>query len=87
MWTLPEDGATSPFMQRSRVDFPAPLAPSSVTNSPFSTSRSMPDKAGTVPEGATNSRQRARMAIALVMTLLGQVDIQDVHGLAETVPV
>ena len=40
--TSPAVGVTSPFRQRSRVDFPAPLEPMRATNSPGPMSRSTP---------------------------------------------
>jgi len=43
--TSPAVGTTSPFRQRSRVDFPAPLGPMRATNSPGPMSRSTPSSA------------------------------------------
>ena len=45
----PDAGLVSPDMARKVVDFPAPLAPSSVTTSPASTDSEMPRKASISP--------------------------------------
>ena len=46
---LPVRGWLSPLMERSVVDFPAPLAPISVTISPSRTSSEIPFSASIVP--------------------------------------
>ncbi len=46
---LPLRGWLSPLIERSVVDFPAPLAPISVTISPARTSSEMPLSASMVP--------------------------------------
>lgn len=45
----PPDGGTRPVMAFSRLDFPAPLAPTMATVSPSATQRSTPKRAWADP--------------------------------------
>ena len=48
--TSPEVASSSPAMTRSSVDLPQPDGPTKMTNSPSSTSRSMPFSTSTLPK-------------------------------------
>src|SRR4051795_6587487 len=54
--TLPDSAGSSPARVRSRVDFPAPLTPTSPTTSPGATTRSRPENSTRAPWPAARPR-------------------------------
>src|SRR6267378_64858 len=62
--TVPLDGAMRPAMQRSRVDLPLPLLPSSARISPSRTSRSMLSRTGSSLPGVLKVLVRPRHTIS-----------------------
>ena len=58
--TVPAVAGRRPLTTRSTVDLPAPLVPRRATTSPSETSRSTPNRTGTLPYAASTPRQRER---------------------------
>src|SRR6267143_3293881 len=56
----PDVARTNPLSTPSRVDLPAPFAPTSATSSPPATSRSIPNRTGPAPNPAVRPRTSRR---------------------------
>src|SRR4029453_9966540 len=69
----PDDGASSPAIVLSSVDFPAPLPPINVTISPWATSSDTERSASTAPYRVTSSRTSS-----MGVDVLAQIDLE--HG-------
>ena len=54
--TSPRTTGTSPIIERTSVDLPEPLAPSTASTSPWRTARSMPRRIGRPPSSTAPSR-------------------------------